>query len=403
MRVAIVTGPLVPEQTNVWAACTKMGVDIAIIGADPRIYRTDWISRSGVPEGIRAVHLKRLSPAPARGHQLWVYRGLGRALRRIKPDVIHLDSEPWGALPQQVLLLNRVLRLNAAVCVQGADNIYWHGSLIEQMVRRTVLHLVLPRIDGFVGWNRRGVRLAEDAGLPRTTPTRVLPGIVPSPDVFTPPSRERREQLRLRFGLPSDKVVVGFVGRLVEEKGVADLIEAFTRSPRESAFLVIWGSGPLSHVVRDAFARGRVSGRYAGPLDRLAVADALGAIDVAVVLSRSTSEWAEQFGRVVVEAMFSGCAVVAYASGAIPDVLGDGGLLVEEGDVPGLSNALGSLIADDSFRTGLAKHGRDRALARFDPAIVAGEMIELWGQLLSKRYGARTDGHAIRTDRDRLG
>jgi glycosyltransferase involved in cell wall biosynthesis len=403
VRAVIVTGPLVPEQTNVWAACAKLGVEIGIIGADPRLHRTDWLSRASVYEDIRLVHLKPLSPASARGHQLWMYRGLGRALRAIEPDVIHLDSEPWGGLPQQALFLNTLLRLNAVVCVQGADNVYWHGPPVEQMLRRTILGFVLPRIDGFVSWNRQGIQLAEEAGLPRSTPTRVLPGIVPSPDVFSPASSERRGQVRRRFGLPSDKVVIGFVGRLVEEKGVVDLIEAFGRAPTGGAFLVVWGSGPLRDMVHGAFASGRVPGRYGGALDRLEVADAFRAVDVVVVPSRSTPQGAEQFGRVAVEAMFSGCPVVAYATGSMGDVVADGGLLVQEGDVPGLSDALGSLIADDSLRTGLARHGRDRALGRFHPAIVAGEMIDLWRQLLSRRYRARADGHAFRTDRDRLG
>ena len=383
MRVAIVMGALVREQMNLWVACSELGVDITIIGANPVLRRTDdWPSQPGPIGHARRIILPVVSPAAHRGQQLWAYRGLGRALRHLRPDVIHVESEPWGGLTLQTLLLTKASRLGSSICVHGADSIYWHGSRLEQSIRRLVLSVALPHVSAFVSRNRAGVRLATQAGLKASSPTRVLPAAVPDPNVFKPATDEQRRELRRRFELPEQEVIVAYLGRLVEEKGVRDLVEAAKRPEAGDPYLVVWGSGPLAGLVEEAFGTGRLRGRYGGPVGRSEVANAIQAADVVAVPSRRTADWREHFGRVVLEAMFSGCAVVAYASGAIPEVAGDGGVLVKEGDVHGLAAAIGRLLRDESFRVETAMRGRQQALGRFDPTLVAGQLISLWSEVL---------------------
>jgi glycosyltransferase involved in cell wall biosynthesis len=100
------------------------------------------------------------------------------------------------------------------------------------------------------------------------------------------------------------------------------------------------------------------------------------------VPSRTTASWKEQFGRVLIEAMFSECAVVAYRSGAIPDVVGDVGVLVDEGDVTGLAQAMSDLMSDAGERVRLGQRGRSRALDLYHPRALAGQMIRFWQQVL---------------------
>ena len=381
MRVAVVMGALVQEQLNVWVACSERGIDVTIIGANPTLRTDRWPSQLRQTGGARSILLPVVSPAAHRGQQLWTYRGLGRTLRCLRPDVIHVESEPWGGLTLQTLLLTRVSRLGSPICVHGADSIYWHGSRLERSIRRIVLSMALPHVSAFVSRNSAGLRLATEVGLKASTPTRVLPAVVPDPNVFQPPTDEQRRQLREQFQLPEHDVVVAYVGRLVEQKGLRDLLEAARLPEAGDPYIAIWGSGPLASLVEEALGTGGVRGRYGGPLPRSEVANALRAADVVAVPSRSKTDWREHFGRVVVEAMFSGCAVVAYASGAIPEVAGDGGVLVNEGDVDALAAAMGRLIKDEPFRVERAKLGRQQALARFDPNVVAGELIELWREL----------------------
>lgn len=58
----------------------------------------------------------------------------------------------------------------------------------------------------------------------------------------------------------------------------------------------------------------------------------MAALEVLVLPSLTVHDWAEQFGRVIVEAMFAGTAVIASSSGSIPEVVADAGILVPEAD-----------------------------------------------------------------------
>jgi glycosyltransferase involved in cell wall biosynthesis len=133
-------------------------------------------------------------------------------------------------------------------------------------------------------------------------------------------------------------------GRLVWEKGHQDVLRAVAllRRERDDVRLVVIGDGP---------ERGRLE-RYASDLGLEDVAGfpsripydempSLYASASALVLaSLPTKLWEEQFGMVLVEALAAGTPVVACASGAIPEVLGGAGTLVEAGDWAGLARAL---------------------------------------------------------------
>jgi glycosyltransferase involved in cell wall biosynthesis len=119
-----------------------------------------------------------------------------------------------------------------------------------------------------------------------------------------------------------------------------------------------------------------------GPLALAEVPTALQACDVVLMPSRATPWWKEQFGRVAVEAMLSGCPVVGYRSGALPSVLDDGGMLVDEGDVGALVSALHRLLDDSAERTSIGRRARQSALQRFHPHVLADRMIEFWTGLV---------------------
>jgi glycosyltransferase involved in cell wall biosynthesis len=101
-----------------------------------------------------------------------------------------------------------------------------------------------------------------------------------------------------------------------------------------------------------------------------------------VVPSRTLPNWKEQFGRVIVEAMASGVPVIGARSGAIPDVIGDSGLLFPEGDVDALATHMARLLTDSALRAALAQKGRARVLAHFTHAQVAAQTVAFYRALL---------------------
>lgn len=146
---------------------------------------------------------------------------------------------------------------------------------------------------------------------------------------------------------PEDPPHVLFVGRLSQEKGIFEFLEATDGMPR-----VIVGDGPLRDRVPDAV--GFVSPTELGPYYERA----------AVVVCPSHREG---YGVVAREAMAYGRPVVAFAVGGLVDAVEDGitGRLVRGGDVAALRAAIESLLEDADLRDRLGDAARSNARARF--------------------------------------
>jgi glycosyltransferase involved in cell wall biosynthesis len=160
---------------------------------------------------------------------------------------------------------------------------------------------------------------------------------------------------------PSRGLRVGFVGRLIPHKGVDVLIEAVAGDDRLTA--EIFGAGPESDRLAARADRLGLADRitFHGHVDEEDIPGVYRRIDALAVPSVPMPGWVEQFGRVVVESQASGIPVVASASGALPDVVGEDGLLVPPGDPRALRNALGRLLDEPGLWSRLRSAGVDAA------------------------------------------
>ena len=105
--------------------------------------------------------------------------------------------------------------------------------------------------------------------------------------------------------------------------------------------------------------------------------------------TRTTGRIREQFGRVLVEAMASGVPVVGTTCGAIPEVIGDAGLIVNENNPDALAEALRRMLVDEKLREQLARAGRERVEQHYSWERVAGKTYALFRQVLNAK--AATD------------
>lgn len=200
-------------------------------------------------------------------------------------------------------------------------------------------------------------------------------------DDFRP--AENRAALRRALGMPVDAFMVGFVGRIVKEKGVEVLIDAFNALPVENAVLVMAGRAEPEYV--EALKRRctrpnqlEVIARTARPQDIHAAAD----------VTCVPSIWPEPFPLVVLEAMASGTPVICSDVGILPSVLGEdfADLVASRGSVESLTERLVAV-----YRDGFAGRGdalRARALSRYGPEepvaayrrIILGELSTMNGE-----------------------
>jgi spore coat protein SA len=174
-----------------------------------------------------------------------------------------------------------------------------------------------------------------------------------------------------------------FVGRLIQEKGVHCLIEAaklvFRRFPDATLEIVgsVWfgdnRSTPYIAALKAAASTLGPRVLFRGYVDSDMVPEIYRSATVFV----APSVWREPFGKMNLEAMACGLAVVSSPRGGIPEVIGDAGILCEPEDIVALAESITAVLADDELRSELGKRARERAKALFtwDAAVLRVERL----------------------------
>ena len=271
-----------------------------------------------------------------------------RLVRRERFDHIDVHEEPSSLAAAELRALRRLFQPGSKLLLYSAQNIPKRYPLPFRRFEAAAL----AEAAGVYVCNRAAGEILRDKGFGGTL--EVLPlGVdveqfAPRPD----PAASAGAQPLL---------VVGYIGRLTSEKGVDVLVRAAAGRP-----------GWRLRVVGDGPVRGDLERLAAelGLADQVEFTPALPhhqlprlyrELDVVVVPSRPTPRWQEQFCRVAVEAMASGVPVVASASGSLPEVVGDAGVLVPAGDPEALRAALTELAELPQRRRDLGRRGRARA------------------------------------------
>ncbi len=292
---------------------------------------------------------------------LHVYRGLGRLIRETRPHVIHLWEEPWSFIALQA----RLLKGDAALVLEVDQNILKRLPPPFETIRKDVLghtaHLLSRSSDATMVAQARGYR----------GPVSMI-GYGVDEDVFRPVRKDRESSA----GTP---LVLGYVGRLIEEKGIHDVLDAMalTKAP---VTLKLMGEGPFEGPLRERAARLGLADRLTiRPWDRPeGVADFIRSLDALVLLTHLTPTVKEQFGRVIIEAQSCGVPVIGARSGAIPDVVGKGGWIVPERD-PGAVAALVTHLYDNpGERSEKAAAGIENVRTFFTYTAIADQLQAAW-------------------------
>jgi glycosyltransferase involved in cell wall biosynthesis len=332
-----------------------------------------------VRDGVRVVRVP--PPGPGRSGKYAMVPHALAALRRHRAacDVIVVRGTRVLGLPGLVAgrALGAPVVLQAEVNGEMSGDVYTWGTRWDRGPARAAIRAavsarnrLLRDADAFVAMSAAirdeflaaGVAVEKIAHIPHGVDT----------GRFSPPDPAARPELRARFGLPPDAVVVVYTGRLLRGKGLEDLLEAVARlAPAlpELRLLLVGSGDGQSLSVEDALRRraaqpdleGRVV--FAGRIDD--VEHALQAADIFAFPSLF-----EALGLSLIEAAACGLPAVGARTGGIPDVIEDGrsGLLFPPGDVAALQSALGVLVADPARRATMGVAARRIARARFDAA-----------------------------------
>jgi len=174
-----------------------------------------------------------------------------------------------------------------------------------------------------------------------------------------------------------------FIGRLTEQKGIEQLLEALART-RSASMLDVIGEGParerLHERARELGVWDRVT--WHGHLPQPRLVEFYRRASAVVVPSVD-----EGLGMVAVEALLCQTPVIAYASGGLTDIIQPDrtGVLVPHGDIGALASAIDALVTDPERARQLGESGRMIALARFAPESVARRYAEIYRESLARR------------------
>jgi glycosyltransferase involved in cell wall biosynthesis len=294
---------------------------------------------------------------------------LGRLLRRERPDILHIDEESFNLATFQALWHGKRL---------GARCLFFNWANLHRPVPPPFSWMeryVLTHADYAVAGNQEAAVILVTKGY--RGKLTVLPQIGVDTGRFRPAPPESAEP----EGGPSLRI--GYVGRLVPQKGIPDLLEAVAGLP-PSVHLAITGSGVEEARLRERVAALSLADRveFAGRVGSTELPDLYRRLDALVLPSRTWPNWKEQFGRVLVEAMASGLAVVGSDSGEIPKVIGEAGLIFPEGDVAALEEHLRQLLLDPAMRREMGRRGRQRVLKHYSQKRVADGYLKVYREML---------------------
>ncbi|HWE36722.1 MAG TPA: glycosyltransferase [Isosphaeraceae bacterium] len=338
---------------------------------------------------VEAAALTRLGPLEAE------LRDAGVPVTRI--------GKPWKVDPLALARLTRFLTRKRFDVVQTwvfAANAY--GRVAAHLAKTPVVvtaemavdlwktrgHLAIDRrlarwCDKVVGNSNAVVDFYRRAGIADDKLAMIYSGI----DAEEPPAVDRAAVLAA-FGWPADSTLLLFAGRLVPQKGVADLVAALDvlQHIRPKLKALIVGGGPLLSELEETAHAFRLDGavKFLGHRDD--VPRLLAAADLLVLPSRY-----EGLPNVVLEAMRSRKAVVATAAPGTTEVVADGetGLLVPVGDAVALARAIRTLADDPVLRLRLGEAGRARVDREFGVNLMVDRFAELYESL------ARSKGLAV--------
>jgi glycosyltransferase involved in cell wall biosynthesis len=300
------------------------------------------------------------------------YPDIARIIGREEWDLVHIDEEPFNLVTYHTLKACERSRRRAIFFTW--QNIYKYYPPPFNYFERFSFQHAQAAIAG--NDEARGILQAREF----SKPIAVIPQFGVDPEFF----RKRDvPELRRKFKL-EDKFAIGYVGRIVKEKGIADLIQAMASLP-ERCILVLVGSGGFEPQARQLAETLGVASRirWVPHISSLEVADYMNVFDVLALPSRTTLRWKEQFGRVLVEAMACERPVVGSNSGEIPNVIGEGGLVFPEGDVATLTGQLRRLHDDPRLALDLSARGRARVLENFTHRRIAEQTVELYRHVLT--------------------
>jgi glycosyltransferase involved in cell wall biosynthesis len=334
-----------------------------------------WLNDDGSKLELERLYTNgyRMIVTPLRlngNYHLHYYPQLGRIMHEVQPEIVHIDEEPYNFATYQAMRLAHKHRARALFFTW--QNLYRsYPPPFRQMELYNYRHARIA-----LAGNRDAAEVLKRKGF--TGPIRVFPQFGFDTDIY-----KRSEPRKPRAA--GDPFILGYVGRIKENKGLDLLIDALAQLP-DFCRAVFVGNGQMRGELEQQAARLGVSQRvtFRGGVPTYEIPQVMQEFDALVLPSVTRSNWIEQFGRTLAEAMSCETPVIGSRSGEIPYVIDDAGLTFTEGNVQELASCVRTLIDDPALFTALAQKGRQRVLDNYTQERIAQQTYEVYQEILEK-------------------
>jgi glycosyltransferase involved in cell wall biosynthesis len=387
MRLLVLSHPCVtPINQEFFAAVEQVaGWDVSIIV--PSTWKNDYaaVVRPTRWRGFNGTLIE--IPTILSGNiPLHFYRSTFVGLiETIHPDVIYAHHEPYAAATIQLCMANRLTR-RCPIGFYSAQNIQKRYPLPFHLGEQFVFEQ-----SAFAFPVSRSVEEVLRAKGYRAEATVLPLGIDPA--IYRPHPDAPSLAAQLRGG--TEDLLIGYLGRLTEEKGLRTLLHALAELRAVAWRLVVVGSGDYEDefvaLARRLGLESRVS--LIGFVPHPEAPRYLSAFDLLVLPSETRPNWKEQFGRVVVEALACGTPVVGSDSGEIPIVINatGGGVVFREGDPSDLARAILELARNPEERRRMVTAGQAYVGSHLENGPIALQFVETVSRAVAGPSDPRED------------
>jgi len=302
---------------------------------------------------------------------LHYYPRLGQIMREVQPDIVHIDEEPYNFATFHAMYLSQRQKARALFFT-------WQNLLRNYPPPFRQVELYNYRhASAVLAGNRDAADVLRRKGFSGSI--HIIPQFGFDTEIY------KRSEPRSPHvaGAP---FTLGYLGRLVENKGLPLLVEALTALPQYCRVIFV-GNGPMKSDLEEQATHLGVSERvtFKDGIPTFEVPGVLQKMDVLVLPSLTRSNWKEQFGRVLAEAMACETPVIGSNSGEIPYVIGDAGLVFQEGNAQELIACVRRLLDDPQLYATLAAKGRQRVLDNYTQERIAQQTYEVYQEIIGNK------------------
>ncbi|RUT00248.1 glycosyl transferase family 1 [Dulcicalothrix desertica PCC 7102] len=295
-----------------------------------------------------------------------------QVIKDFQPDIIQVEQEVFSLCALEFAICSRIT--GKPLALFGWENM----ERILSAPRRWVSNFVMDTVKLMLPGNHDGANLMRKWGY--TGLMEIIPQIGVDTQLFAPKATKTQNEV---FN-------IGFLGRLVPEKGV-DTIFAAVRHLLDKGLkcqITICGTGYIEEALRSEAQKLQITDSiiWRGGIRHDQAPSEISNFDVLVLPSRTAATWKEQFGHVLIEAMAMGVPVIGSDSGEIPRVIGRDDLVFPEDNAIALAAILERMIHEPNWWQEVGKFGSNIVQQNYTHQRIAQRLISLWEIILKGKY-----------------